>query len=267
MRIKLTTELFIKIILWMAFWGLLVLLSAPLMAESSTVSRTSKTISFSQTPEVDKSARDDRLEQAKNEQMPALVKQGFRQESTVMAVHMVSSTYQLTGDITIYDASTDLISDFNEDGFYHRFSVAIDADTVYNTSYIFARLYLSYEGGPWNHFATSDNYHIHSDSEHDVFVIETELADGFTPGYYDVRIELYDADYGDWLLSYGPYNDASLSALPLEDSYYDDYYRSDFYPVETEIVLAGHGHGSISGWLFALPVLILLSRRFKQINR
>jgi len=195
--------------------------------------------------------------------MDALVKQGYRAESLATGVSIDNISYSHAGEIILFDASTELISDFNVDGFYHRFSVAIDADTIYQTSYVYAELYLSYEGGPWNHYASSDAYHIYGDSELDIFTIETELADGFSPGYYDIRIELYDADSDELLLSYGPYDDASLSALPLEDSYYDELYREVIYPVETEVIVAGHGHGSMSWWLLMAPLLLVISRRLR----
>ncbi len=179
--------------------------------------------------------------------MDALVKEGFRPESTAVAVVVDNISYHYGGDITIYDASTTLISDFDDDGFYHRFSVAIDADTVYSTSWVYAKLYLSYEGGPWNYYASSDDFHIHGDSELDIHVVETELAEGFPAGYYDILIELYDAEFGELLHSYGPYDDDSLSTLPLEDSVYDDGYYST--GVTTEVIVAGHG--GISFWLLA----------------
>jgi hypothetical protein len=261
MSFKLTPHLITKIILWAAFWVVLAMLSAPLMADTSTGSRSSKSISYADSDATDKNSRDEQLKKKDADIMEPLVKQGFRPESSVMALHIENTSYNNTGDITLYDATTDLISDFNDDGFYHRFSVTIDADTIYDTAYVYARLYLSYEGGPWNHYATSDNYHIYRDSSQDAFTIETELADGFAPGYYDIRIELYDADYDEWLLNYGPYDDASLSALPLEDSYYDDSYQAVVYPVETEILVSGHGHGSMSWWLLVVPILITAVRR------
>ena len=266
MPIKITTELVIKIILWVVFWGLLASLSAPLMAATNEDSRISRSISFTKSTELDKAAKDAQFKQADADIMAALKKEGFRVESTLRAARAISSDYVSNADIIIYDASTELISDFNDDGFYHRFSVTIDADTVYDTSYVYARLYLSFEGGPWNHYATSDNYHIYGDSELDTFVIETELADGFPPGYYDVRIELYDADFDNWLLSYGPYDDASLSGLPLEDSYFDDQSPVAIYPVETQVVVASRG-GSISWWLLLLPAVIGVARRRDFIMR
>lgn len=280
MPFKITTELFLKIVLWIIFWGLMASLSAPLMAATDEGSRTSKSISFTDSSEPEKTEKDAQLKQADTDVMDALTTEGFRMESTtsstmdsgmnsgtnsgmtseIKAALIIDSSYVVHEDITIYDASTDLISDFNGDGFYHRFSVTIDADTVFDTSYVYARLYLSFEGGPWNHYATSDNYHIYGDSASDTFVIETELADGFPAGYYDVRIELFDADYDEWLLSYGPYDDASLSALPLEDSYFDDQSPIVIYPVETQVVVTGHG-GSMSWGLLLLPAVISVLRR------
>ncbi len=263
MSYKLTIQLVTKIILWIAFWALLVMLSAPLMAATSSDTRSSKSISFTDSTVIDKASKDVLLKQVDSDVMAPLLKQGFRVESLVVGVSTESVSYNHAGEIIIYDASTELISDFNADGFYHRFSVTVDADTIYDTSTVYAKLYLSYEGGPWNHYASSDAYHIYGDSELDVFTIETELADGYAPGYYDVRIELYDADHDEWLLSYGPYNDASLSALPLEDAYHDDSYQNIIYPVETEVVIVGneHGHGSMSWWLLIIPALLVFTRQ------
>jgi hypothetical protein len=240
-------------------WLILALLATPLAAAEDTGSRSARTISFSSTAPIDKAQRDEQLEQAEADILAPLSTQGFRTESNVKASYVAGSSY--SGDFSIYNVTTDLISDIDYDGFYHRFSLEIDADTVYDSAYIYARLYVSYEGGPWDYYASSNDYYISGDSDLDSFIIETELADGFPPGYYDVRIELYDADYGDWLLTVGPYDDASLSALPLEDSYYDDSGIAIGVPIETEVVIAGTG--AMSWWLL-VPVLLVAVRRFSK---
>ena len=250
-------------VLSLAACTLLVLLATPVVAEESEDNRSSRTVAFSKAEEPDASSKDALLRQADLVSLPPLKDPGFRQESTVMAAHIITTEYSSHGEVAVYDAVTELISDFDHDGFFHRYSVAIDADTIFDTSYIYARLYLSYEGGPWNYYASSDDYHIHGDSELDTFIIETELADGYPAGYYDLRIEIYDAETDDWLTSYGPYDDASLSALPLEDSYDDSPRELVWYPVETEIVVAAHG-GSMSWLMVALPVLIVVMRLFTR---
>jgi hypothetical protein len=240
----------------------LAVLSMPLQA-SATAARTSKTISYDASVVLDEASRKIELDKADTEVNDALVIQGFRQESLPVGVYVDSVSYHYGGDITLYDASTTLISDFDDDGFYHRFSVAIDVDTIYSTSWVYAKLYLSYEGGPWNYYASSDDFHIHGDSELDIHVVETELAEGFPAGYYDIRIELYDAEYGDYLLSYGPYDDSSLSALPLEDSVYDDVYYST--GITTEVIVAGHG--GTSPWLIAVLLAAGVSRLFRGVEK
>jgi len=246
-----------KFFLWLTFWLVLALLSAPLIAATDDT-RESTTISFNKNANPDKTVRDEKLKQTNSDIMPAFNKQGFRMESTIKSLHTVSNTVNYLVDFIIYDATTELISDFNLDGFYHRFNVTIDIDTVYDTAYVYAELFLSYEGGPWNHYATSDNYHIYKDSGLDSFVIETELDGGFPTGYYDIRIEVYDADLNDWLISYGPYDNASLSALPLQDAYIDDS-TLIITPVESTVVVAADIHGGAMGWLLLLiPGLIFL---------
>jgi len=236
-------------------------LSMPLQAEETASTRASKSISYSTTVELDEAVRKTELDKADADVLDALVKEGFRLESAPTGVYVDNISYHYGGDITIYDAYTTLISDFDNDGFYHRFSVAIDADTVYSTSWVYAELYLSYEGGPWNYYASSDDFHIHGDSELDIYVVETELAEGFPAGYYDIRIELYDAEYGELLHSYGPYDDDSLSTLPLEDSVYDnDYYSTG---ITTEVIVAGHG--GISFWLLAVFGLVGVLRLFRRV--
>jgi hypothetical protein len=244
----------------------LVLLTTPVMAIESEKNRISRSVTYSKAAELDVAEKDVLLKQAAIENLPVLESQGFRLESTVMAAHIITTEYSSHADVLIYDVSTDLLSDFDYDGYFHRYSVAIDVDTVFDTSYIYAELFLSYEGGPWNYYASSDNYLIHGDSEMDTFIIETELADGYPAGYYDLRIEVYDADTGAWLASYGPYDDASLSALPLEDSYDDSPREIAWYPVETEIIVASHG-GSLSWMMMSLPILILITRLFMIRHR
>ncbi len=235
-----------------------------------SATRSSTSISLPRASNLNKAGRDEKISKADTIIMPALVKVGSRTESTDKSVDnnlKISSVSTINHDFTLFDASTDLISDFNYDGFYHRFSVTFDADTAFDSAYVYAKIYLSYEGGPWNHYATSDDYPIYLDSENDTMTIETELDDGFSPGYYDVRIELYDADYNEWLLSYGPYDDPSLRALPLEDSYYDDLDYIGGSHLTTEVTVSARGHGAMSWLLLLIPVLVTAIRTTRVAKR
>ena len=245
------------------FASALSMLSLPAFAKD-TINQTSRSVSYSGATTQTLQQRSEQLKQATPVVAPKPAT-GARVESSLKALHIAGSS--ANPDFSIYDVSTDLISDLDDDGFYHRFSVRIDADTYFDSAWVYARLYVSYEGGPWSWYATSEDYRISGDSTLDSFVIETELADGFPPGYYDVRIELYDADYGDFLLSYGPYDDSSLAALPLEDSYEDDTsgvsvgIGVEVGLPQTEVVIAGAG---AFGWWLLLPFGVLLARRLSR---
>ena len=119
-----------------------------------------------------------------------------------------------------------------------------DADVDAGDAYVFAQLYLSFEGGPWNHYFTTDVFHILEDVGYDDYEVVTRLLEGYPSGYYDVLIELYDADGDTHVASYGPYEDLALSALPLEDQS-----RDALYPYSES-----HGGGGSLG-LFSLLLL------------
>ena len=125
---------------------------------------------------------------------------------------------------SIHDAETVLLQDEDDDGFYSELRVTFDADVDSGNSIVYARLFISYEGGPWNHYYTTELFHI-DDEGYDNFEVVTRLLNDYPTGYYDVLIELYEADRDEHVASFGPYEDRALSALPLEDQG-RDYYSS-----------------------------------------
>ena len=251
--IPLTQTINIKKLPPVLLLGMLAMPSAGFALESPTTS-SNKSISYQLSAEPDQAIKDKSLINSELVINQKLSSDGVRKESTVVGITASYSSY--TNYYSIYNASTDLISDFDYDGFYHRFRVTIDADTTYATAHVYAKLYLSYEGGPWHYYARSNTYHINGDSSLDSFAIETELTDGYPAGYYDVRIELYDADYDEFLLAYGPYDDASLMELPLEDSYRDDSgYGYGYDSIETEVFITGTG--SMDWLMLTIPGLLL----------
>lgn len=225
---------------------LFALLSA-LQAETLQDARVSTSVSYLAT---EKKSAD--FNATKADVMPALKKFGFRKE-----VQQLEKTVQSKScgcGAFVFDTTTVLLSDLDNDGHYHRFKVAIDADsTDIHGEWVYAKLYLSLEGGPWNHYATSGDFFIKGHTSLDEFVVETELAEGFPTGYYDIRIELFDASFGDWLDTYGPHDDGALNAIPLEDAERDDNY--------------GYGYsisgGGSFGWLLLASLAVLgLGRRW-----
>ena len=165
------------------------------------------------------------------------------------------------GSFVIYEGYSQLIEDYDSDGYYQTFSVTFDADLItynpYDEAAVYAELYLSENGGPWQHYYTSDSFIIHGESSDDAFEVYSTLAQGFNPNHYDVLIDLYEVGYPNIVASYSSDDSNSLYALPLESSDYDvEYYE------ETHIY---GGSGSIIGLM--IIIFILAMRRLNHQSK
>lgn len=161
------------------------------------------------------------LDQAQVDEAAPLVTGGSRASGAAQQRVLAHPTGRV---FAIFDAQTVISRDEDDDGFYHHLRVSFDPDvTSGGTAWVYARLYLSLEGGPWNHYFTTDVFPIEGDASDDAYDVVTRLLDGYPTGYYDVLIDLYDADYDLLVDSYGPYEDRDLAVLPLEDSDRDSY--------------------------------------------
>ena len=145
-----------------------------------------------------------------------------------------------------YDVDVALFADADRDGYFWGIDLRFDADTVYAVADVFAVLYLSYEGGPWNEYAETEDITLFGTSAADDYVVETELVSGYPRGDYDLLIELYDAYDGAFLASMGPEDTSELSFLPLEDSTRDSQDNTQ--------VVVNSGGGSL-GWLLLFAIL------------
>lgn len=165
---------------------------------------------------------------------------------TLMARHSGAGINQ---EFWVFDAWITLHQDRDYDGYYHHFSLEIDADTEYASAQLYARLYLG-TNEVFQEFHVTDNFTIYGDNSDDSYVIETELLTGFPADDYEVLIELYDA-YSDELVAvYDGYNDADLYLISLESKNYDQ--------PQVEVV---HEHaGSLGLWGLLLMPLLLLAR-------
>jgi hypothetical protein len=162
-----------------------------------------------------------------------------------------SSTY----DFWIYDADVELFYDDDGDSFYYGIDLLFDADTIYSSADVYAAVYLSYEGGPWNEYAVTEDFTIFGESGGDEYVLVTELMSGYPAGEYDLLIELFDAYDGAFVASLGPEDTSELAYLRLED------FNRDTPNVEQRVVVT-HGGGALGIWmLLALAAGGLLARR------
>ena len=136
----------------------------------------------------------------------------------------------------IYNATTTLSDDIDLDGYYQTLSVAFDAD-IYNggendTSEVYALLYLRENGGPWVHYYSTDDFIIHSESDHDEYEVTTTFMDGFYPTHYELLIDLYQVGNPYRVATFSADDSAALYALPIESREYsqgDSYSDSHFH--------------------------------------
>ncbi len=188
----------------------------------------------------------------------ALVRTGEREKGKRAAAQLKStspSTQSANNDFWFYDADVVLFNDLDRDGYYHGIDLLFDADTYFTIAEVYAVVYLSYEGGPWNEYAATEDFTIFGSSSDDDYVLVTELLEGYPAGSYDILIELYDA-YDDAFLAWiGPEDTSELAFLPLEDANRDS-------AVIPEVIVVNRGGGGSLGWMLILGLgLTAVARR------
>jgi len=163
----------------------------------------------------------------------------------------VTASHTPNVDFWFYSADVVLFNDHDNDGFYYGVDLLFDADTYFDAVDVYAVVYLSYEGGPWNEYAATENFMIVSTSSDDEYVIVTELLGGYPSGSYDLLIELFDAYDDSFLAYYGPDDTSELAFLPLEDADRDT-------PIEVPEVIVVHRHGGGAfDWLMLLAMAVI----------
>lgn len=195
------------------------------------------------------------------DEFDALVSDGTRDSGKRVSVQSkagasVSSATNV--DFWFYTADVILFGDHDGDGYFQGIDLLFDADTYFSSADVYAVVYLSYEGGPWNEYAATENFTIVGTSSDDDYVVVTELVDGYPSGSYDILIELFDA-YDDAFLAFiGPDDTSELAFLPLEDSFRDTPFVPD------TIIVDNHGGGSL-GWLMMLGLGIATTSRLLAV--
>ncbi|WP_258406100.1 choice-of-anchor H family protein [Shewanella aegiceratis] len=219
----------------------------------------------------------DQLKQQKVELAPRKTReqviaerQGLALSSSDAGIKVLKSSAQrleagIYHEFAIYEASSRLFEDIDYDGFYRTFSVTFDADVhsyyLGEHANVYADLYLSRNGGPWELYHTTDVFTIVDDASDDDFEVLTTLHTGYPTDHYDVLIDLYEVGYSDIVATISSDDLDDLYGLPLESADRDRYVVEE---VVTEVEVSG---GSLSvGWLFGLLGLGWLSliRRRQQ---
>jgi hypothetical protein len=187
----------------------------------------------------------------------ALLNKSSKQET------IQKSSRDYYADFSIYGATSFLIDDFDDDGFYQTFSIVFDAD-MYSyaqnpLSEVYAVLYISKNGKPWEHYFTTDSFLIEGESDLDEYEVITTFMSGYSTDYYDVLIDLHQVGYSDIVASYSSDDSNALYALPIESENYDQSY------IEVVEVYGGGSFSFIA--LFITLIFSVLRFRAKQSSK
>ena len=171
----------------------------------------------------------------------------------------VANRYDQVFEIVAGDVG--LISDLDGDGFHHALKVSFDVDVSYDSATVYAKLYLSREGEPWSQYFTSDLFAIHQDDYSDAYEVETELIEGYPPGYYAVLVEIYSFDHA-YMVASAIFDYHSLGRdLMIEDLAGDEPYVEERYEeFSTEYYEEEVYHSSGGGSFGPLLIFYLLTR-------
>lgn len=235
------------------------LFNAPVYAELENATRSAKIIQSQ--GNITRAAKNALLKQSPSSTLPALTSTGERKRKARTATF---SRYLTLQSLSFFQADTQVFGDNDVDGYYHGFNLTFDADTTQGTTAdVYALIYLSLDGGPWNYFHTTDTFRINGASENDYIDIDSVLEEGYPAGQYDVLIELYDAQSNDLRVDAGPLEFDTLGLLALEDldqDQYVDYYVEPIVEVETGVQYEVTAAGSM-GMIGLLPILLMLAIR------
>ncbi len=240
------------------FTTMLIALSANALAAPTDAGKR-----LSVTSENTKALRDDGVAGRMSEhEYDALATNGERSTSKRSAAAQKSApgTAQAVGDdFWFYSADVVLFNDTDRDGYYHGIDLLFDADTYYAFADVYAVVYLSLDGGPWNEYAVTEDFTIFGSSSDDDYVLVTELVEGYPSGSYDILIELFDA-YDDTFLAWlGPEDTSELAFLPLEDAGRDRVVGGG------DVVVINRGGGGATGWLLLLCLTLVAAARRRAL--
>lgn len=127
-----------------------------------------------------------------------------------LPLESVDHEYQANHHLSVFSAQSWLIDDNDGDGFYQSFSMDLDIDNNYGSSNVYAEVFISADTINWESLYISEHFLINENDTSDKFSMEFDLASGFVADYYNVQVQIIDADSHTTLLTIEPSNYLSL---------------------------------------------------------
>lgn len=170
---------------------------------------------------------------------------------------VVTQAYQ--SHVWFHSVDIFLHGDINDNGYFHRLEVEIDADTSAPYQQVFAEFSLLPTSGAERLYYTSSVFELFRQSSEDWLAVDTVLEHQFAPDDYLLTIRLFDAATGYLLAEISGFDDSSLDYIPLED------YSRDSYTGGSTTVEVSAG---ATGILALLALCLVLVQRFRlRANR
>ena len=167
----------------------------------------------------------------------------------------------------INGVTTTLIIDDDDDGHYSKFRIDFDPDADFDGTFVYAEVWVRAQGGEWIQEHVSDDFLVDASGDDDVYSLTADWISGYPTAFYDVQIDLRDADTGALVASAGSERE-ELSRIPLEDQARD--MRVNPQPPSGgggDSSSRERGGGAIGGW-FAMALLMLLAvGRLRPVRR
>ena len=163
----------------------------------------------------------------------------------------------------VFSADVQLLSDLDFDGYHHALNVKFDIDVSHEGAAVYIKLFLSRDGGPWSHYSTTDLFNIYGDDSDDEYEVETELLEGYPPGYYDILIEVYSLNHMDMVASQRLNYHYLGRDVTLEDLSWEEraVFTEEFTEEYTEVTVTHGGAGSASLLWLILALLVTIAGR------
>lgn len=128
---------------------------------------------------------------------------------------------------SVYDATVNLITDNDNDGYFSEFALNIDVDFDGGAAAVYAEIYYRTAGGNWLWFDTTDNFQINGQVSSDSYSVISNLTAGFPSEQYDFLIDIYEVNVPGIVVTYSSVDDVDLANVMLEDAGYDSAVNND----------------------------------------